>query len=43
MRVLRFLVQRHPDVLAEFQKLVDNRTLGDGVAFLTYELVRENA
>lgn len=27
VRVLRFLVQHHPDVLAEFQKLVDNRSL----------------
>jgi hypothetical protein len=24
-------------------RLVDTQTLGDGVAFLTYELVRENA
>lgn len=27
VRVVRFLVQSHPEVLPEFQKLVDNRSL----------------
>jgi len=31
-RVARYLGQHHPEIHAEFQKLVEARNLGDGVA-----------
>jgi hypothetical protein len=31
-RVVRFMVQNHPEILAEFQKLVDNRTLQEAAS-----------
>jgi hypothetical protein len=32
VRIVRFMVQKYPDILSEFQKLVDNRTLQEAAS-----------